>query len=174
LIKPAGNFTSVLCRWATIQSRCKRRNGGSNTRWSEFGLPDSFLEKLIRAISGKYSAVCLFQFHPLSSIEIPLDGIDRVVDHVSAVTLIVGRLLLGVGMACNLMGPLKLITTWFSPLHFATLFAILVSVGTAGNIAAEGYRTGSSCTCRRTSLPATSAPGSRTIRRTRPEATRRP
>ena len=54
----------------------------------------------------------------------------------SAVALIVGRLLLGVGMACNLMGPLKLITTWFSPLYFATLSAIFVSVGTAGNIAA--------------------------------------
>jgi sugar phosphate permease len=54
----------------------------------------------------------------------------------SAVMLIFGRLLLGVGMACNLMGPLKLITTWFSPLHFATLSAVFVSVGTAGNIAA--------------------------------------
>lgn len=53
----------------------------------------------------------------------------------SAAALIVGRLLLGVGMACNLMGPLKLITTWFSPLYFATLSAIFVSVGTAGNIA---------------------------------------
>ena len=34
----------------------------------------------------------------------------------SAEMLIFGRLLLGGGMACNLMGPLKLITTWFSPL----------------------------------------------------------
>lgn len=54
----------------------------------------------------------------------------------SAAALIVGRLFLGMGMACNLMGPLKLITAWFSPLHFATLSAIFVSVGTAGNIAA--------------------------------------
>ena len=54
----------------------------------------------------------------------------------SAAALIAGRLLLGVGMACNLMGPLKLITSWFSPLYFATLSAIFVSVGTAGNIAA--------------------------------------
>jgi sugar phosphate permease len=54
----------------------------------------------------------------------------------STVALIVGRLLLGAGMACNFMGPLKLITTWFSPLYFATLSAIFVSVGTAGNIAA--------------------------------------
>ena len=54
----------------------------------------------------------------------------------SAVALIVGRILLGVGMACNLMGPLKLITAWFSPLYFATLSAIFVSVGTAGNIVA--------------------------------------
>lgn len=55
----------------------------------------------------------------------------------SASALVVGRLLLGVGMACNLMGPLKLITTWFSPRYFATLSAIFVSVGTAGNIAAS-------------------------------------
>jgi sugar phosphate permease len=54
----------------------------------------------------------------------------------SAAALIIGRLFLGMGMACNLMGPLKLITSWFSPLHFATLSAIFVSVGTAGNIAA--------------------------------------
>ncbi len=54
----------------------------------------------------------------------------------SAAALIVGRLFLGVGMACNLMGPLKLITTWFSPHYFATLSAIFVSAGTAGNIAA--------------------------------------
>ncbi len=54
----------------------------------------------------------------------------------SAAALIVGRSLLGIGMACNLMGPLKLITTWFSPRYFATLSAIFVSVGTAGNIAA--------------------------------------
>jgi sugar phosphate permease len=54
----------------------------------------------------------------------------------SVFALVTGRLLLGVGMACNLMGPLKLITSWFSPLYFATLSAILVSVGTAGNIAA--------------------------------------
>ena len=54
----------------------------------------------------------------------------------SAMALIAGRLLMGVGMACNLMGPLKLVTTWFSPLYFATLSAILVSIGTAGNIAA--------------------------------------
>jgi sugar phosphate permease len=54
----------------------------------------------------------------------------------SAAVLIIGRILLGIGMACNLMGPLKLITTWFSPLYFATLSAIFVSVGTAGNIVA--------------------------------------
>jgi sugar phosphate permease len=54
----------------------------------------------------------------------------------SATALIVSRLFLGAGMACNLMGPLKLITAWFSPVYFATLSAIFVSVGTAGNIAA--------------------------------------
>lgn len=54
----------------------------------------------------------------------------------SAVALITGRLLLGLGMACNLMGPLKLITSWFSPRYFATLSTIFLSAGTAGNIAA--------------------------------------
>jgi sugar phosphate permease len=50
--------------------------------------------------------------------------------------LVVGRTLLGIGMACNLMGTLKLITMWFGPLRFATLSALVVSVGTVGNITA--------------------------------------
>ena len=47
-----------------------------------------------------------------------------------------GRLLLGVGMACNLMGPLKLLMEWFPPRIFATLSGLLYAVGTLGNIAA--------------------------------------
>lgn len=47
-----------------------------------------------------------------------------------------GRLLLGVGMACNLMGTLKLMTTWFSPVYFATLSGIVFAIGTIGNMAA--------------------------------------
>jgi len=47
---------------------------------------------------------------------------------------VMGRALLGVGMACNLMGSFKLITLWFNPMKFATLSAIVVSVGTMGNI----------------------------------------
>lgn len=54
----------------------------------------------------------------------------------SLTTLILGRALLGVGMACNLMGSMKLLTMWFTPLHFATLSALIVSIGTAGNAAA--------------------------------------
>ena len=50
--------------------------------------------------------------------------------------LVVARVFLGVGMACNLMGPLKLMTSWFSARRFATLAAIFFSIGTAGNIAA--------------------------------------
>ena len=38
---------------------------------------------------------------------------------------LVGRLLLGVGMACNLMGPLKLLTEWFPPSRFATVSGLL-------------------------------------------------
>jgi MFS family permease len=47
-----------------------------------------------------------------------------------------GRLLLGVGMACNLMGPLKLLTEWFPPRTFATLSGLLYAVGTLGSIVA--------------------------------------
>jgi MFS family permease len=47
-----------------------------------------------------------------------------------------GRLLLGVGMACNLMGPLKLLTEWFPPARFATVSGLLYAIGTLGNIVA--------------------------------------
>jgi len=50
--------------------------------------------------------------------------------------LVIGRMFLGIGMACNFMGTLKLITIWFKPKQFATLPAVIVSAGTAGNIAA--------------------------------------
>ena len=47
-----------------------------------------------------------------------------------------GRVLLGIGMACNLMGTYKLLTLWFSPRTFATLAGIVVALGTAGNMVA--------------------------------------
>jgi MFS family permease len=47
-----------------------------------------------------------------------------------------GRLLLGVGMACNLMGPLKLLMEWFPPSTFATVSGLLYAIGTLGNIVA--------------------------------------
>jgi len=49
---------------------------------------------------------------------------------------VLGRLMLGTGMACNLMGSFKLLTLWFGSLRFATLSAFILSLGTAGNIAA--------------------------------------
>ena len=49
---------------------------------------------------------------------------------------IAGRVLLGIGMACNLMGTYKLLTLWFSPKAFATLAGIVVALGTAGNMMA--------------------------------------
>jgi sugar phosphate permease len=51
-------------------------------------------------------------------------------------TLVAGRLLMGAGMACNLMGALKLITMWFGPLRFATMSALVLSFGTLGSMAA--------------------------------------
>lgn len=49
---------------------------------------------------------------------------------------LVGRILLGMGMACNLMGTFKLLTEWFEPLIFATLSGIVLSIGTFGNMVA--------------------------------------
>ena len=54
----------------------------------------------------------------------------------SLATGVVGRALLGVGMACNLMGPYKLLTLWFSPRVFASLAGILVAFGSLGNMIA--------------------------------------
>lgn len=51
-------------------------------------------------------------------------------------TGVFGRVLLGIGMSCNLMGSYKLLTLWFSPRMFATLAGILVALGTLGNMVA--------------------------------------
>lgn len=45
-----------------------------------------------------------------------------------------GRILLGFGMACNLMGPFKLLTLWFGPAQFASLSTVIFSIGAAGSI----------------------------------------
>ena len=49
---------------------------------------------------------------------------------------IIGRALLGIGMGCNLMGTLKLLTMWFPSGSFATLSGAVFSIGFIGNIAA--------------------------------------
>ena len=49
---------------------------------------------------------------------------------------LIGRILLGIGMACNLMGTFKLLTEWFEPFIFATLTGLVVAIGTFGNIIA--------------------------------------
>lgn len=49
---------------------------------------------------------------------------------------VAGRVLLGIGMSCNLMGSYKLLTLWFSPRTFATLAGLVVALGTAGNMIA--------------------------------------
>ncbi len=54
----------------------------------------------------------------------------------SLISGMLGRILLGVGMACNLMGTFKLLTIWFGPSTFGTLSGITFSIGTLGNMAA--------------------------------------
>lgn len=46
------------------------------------------------------------------------------------------RALLGIGMAANLMGTLKLVSRWFLPHEFATVSGFVLAVGTAGNMLA--------------------------------------
>jgi sugar phosphate permease len=54
----------------------------------------------------------------------------------SLVLGVTGRVLLGAGMACNLMGTFKLLTLWFSPRKFAALMGGVVAFGTVGNMVA--------------------------------------
>jgi sugar phosphate permease len=54
----------------------------------------------------------------------------------SLVVLVTGRILMGIGMACNLVGTLKLITLWYNPFRFGTLSALVFSLGTLGNLVA--------------------------------------
>jgi MFS family permease len=49
---------------------------------------------------------------------------------------LLGRILIGVGMASILMGAMKVFILWFSPKKFATYTGIYYSVGTLGNIIA--------------------------------------
>ncbi len=49
---------------------------------------------------------------------------------------LIGRALMGVGMACALMGPYKLISVWFPPHAFATISGLILSIGTLGSIVA--------------------------------------
>ena len=50
--------------------------------------------------------------------------------------MVLGRLLMGVGMACAFIGALKIFTLRFSPSNFGTLSSFLYSVGNAGVILA--------------------------------------
>jgi sugar phosphate permease len=50
---------------------------------------------------------------------------------------VVGRALLGLGMAANLMGSMKLFTQWFSTREFATVSGILFALGALGNMLAS-------------------------------------
>ncbi len=54
----------------------------------------------------------------------------------SLTTLVAGRFMLGIGMACNLMGTFLLVSYWFESTRFATLTALVISLGTIGNIIA--------------------------------------
>ncbi len=48
----------------------------------------------------------------------------------------VGRMFLGLGMCCNMIGPMLLVGVWFSPRRFATLTGALVGASAAGQLLA--------------------------------------
>jgi sugar phosphate permease len=50
---------------------------------------------------------------------------------------VTGRLLLGVGMAANMMGPLKIFTKWFDRRRFATISGSMLSLAALGSLAAS-------------------------------------
>ncbi len=52
----------------------------------------------------------------------------------SFITAFFGRILIGMGMACMLMGAMKVFVLNFSPDRFATLVGIYFSIGTIGNV----------------------------------------
>jgi len=54
----------------------------------------------------------------------------------SPVALVLGRLLMGAGMACGFIGALKILFLHFSPDRFATISGVVVAVGNLGIVAA--------------------------------------
>lgn len=49
---------------------------------------------------------------------------------------VAARAMIGVGMSCNLMGPLYLFATWFPPARFATIAGLYMSLGVVGQLVA--------------------------------------
>lgn len=94
-------------------------------------------------------------FYAFAAIQIPLGPfLDRVGARVTMISLnvigiigaivfslstgaagaLMGRSLIGIGMAANLVGPLKLFINWFDLRRFATLSGLLFSLGTIGGM----------------------------------------
>jgi len=112
----------------------------------------------LRLDSAQLGALAAAFFYAFSFSQIPLGiALDRVGARWTMVALgctalcgallfataqgngqaVAGRVLLGVGMSCNLMGALMLISTWFPVNRFAFLSGLLVSLGVLGNMAAS-------------------------------------
>ncbi len=51
-------------------------------------------------------------------------------------TAVTGRVLMGIGMSCNLMGTFTLMATWFPPERFATVNGLMVATGALGQMLA--------------------------------------
>jgi predicted MFS family arabinose efflux permease len=81
---------------------------------------DRFPPRIVVALLPLTSAVGVFLFSSANGFTLAL----------------IGRILSGIGMSTAFMGSLKVFSIRYSPLHFATLAGVIISIGTAGNIVA--------------------------------------
>jgi nitrate/nitrite transporter NarK len=93
-----------------------------------FALVQPPLGLLLDRIGARISIVVLNAFAVLGAILFAQAG--------SLPGGLIGRGLLGLGMAANLMGTLKLFTKWFQLGKFATITGLLLSMGALGTLAA--------------------------------------
>lgn len=115
------------------------------------------LQRDLRLSSAALGGLSAAFFYPFALAQLPLAlvldrlGARRVMTALSLVgaagaivfsgargeaEAVLGRALLGVGMAANLVGSLKLVTGWFPAHRFASVAGLLVAAGTVGNMLA--------------------------------------
>ena len=122
--------TAIIARELTLDLDLSPKELGllGSSFFYAFALVQVPLGLLLDRVGARITMVALNILGVLGAV-ILANG-DNVVDGV------IGRILMGLGMAANFMGPLKLLTHWFSLKKFATVSGLLVSIGSLGSMAA--------------------------------------